>query len=97
MGQKPGTTLDKAKADVKKRTILTPQQRIDKAKAEVAALEAKVVATAKTKLAAAEQQVKQDTDRVAKAQAKLDASTAERDALKVQAGVTTEDPSTDES
>lgn len=70
----------------KTRTVLTAQQRIEKAKAELAALEAKEKDKAKTKLAAAEETVSKIEAKLAELNTKLESAKSDVAQLKVLAG-----------
>lgn len=85
------------KAETKKRTVLTPAQRAAKLQAEAKALLEREAEKAKAKIKGQEERVAQLQSQVDDRQAKLDAAKAELEQLKVAAGVSTEDPSTDES
>jgi hypothetical protein len=82
-------------AEKKKRTILTPTERIAKAKAEVEALEAKEKSKAQAKLDANAEALTKANAAVAKAQAKVDELTAQRTELQILAGVQPEAESTE--
>jgi chromosome segregation ATPase len=90
---KDSTKKDEAPA--KKRTVLTPAQRIEKLKAEAEALEKREAQRAAGKVAQAEANVTVLTERRDQAQAKLDAAEQELHDLRRAAGI--EAPSTDEA
>lgn len=71
-----------------KRTILSSAERIEKAKADLAALELKEQGKAKAKLGANEEALAKAEAAVTKAQAKVDELKAERLVLQELAGVT---------
>lgn len=89
MGTKPGTARDKAAAmenadkaarntePKRTRTVLTPAQRIEKAKADLAALEAKEANKAKAKHAAALDELSALRAKAKDIQSKVDAKEAE--------------------
>jgi chromosome segregation ATPase len=87
---------DQASTEKKKRTILTPEQKLAKMEADLQAAREAITNKAKLKLEAADARVTQLEGQVAKAQAKLDAAKAEREELRKQAGVPSEDDATDE-
>lgn len=91
MAEKPGTTKDKAAAESttkKTRTILSPTERIAKAKAEVAALEAKEQGKATKKLEANAAAITKAEQKLTAVQATVDQLKAERLELQALAGVT---------
>lgn len=93
----PKQETAETKAETKKRTVLTPAERIAKLKAEAEALEKREADRAKAKLVEAEARVTQLTEQRDRAQAKLDDAITVVNGLKVLAGIGTEDESTDES
>jgi hypothetical protein len=86
----PKTNTATEEKPAKKRTILSPAERIAKLKAEAEALEAKEKERARGKLAQAEENVKVLTERRDQAQAKLDDAITVVNGLKVLAGETEE-------
>lgn len=86
----PKTEKTTEEKPAKKRTILSPAERIAKLKAEAAALEAKQIEKAKGQLAQAEANVTTLTERRDQAQAKLDDAITVVNGLKVLAGQTEE-------
>jgi hypothetical protein len=85
---KGNTAVAEAKPETKKRTELTPAERIAKLKAEAEALEKREQEKAKSKLADADARVKQLTEQRDRAQAKLDDAITVRNGLAELAGIT---------
>lgn len=95
MAKQPTAASTPEVKEKKTRTILTPQQRIEKAKAELEALEAKEQGKAKAKLDAAVASVDKLKAKAAELETKIAAAESEVVELKKLAGI--EDTTTDES
>jgi hypothetical protein len=84
-----------APAEKKKRTILTPEQKLAKMEVELQAARDAIKAKAEAKLDAKRAELHKATEQVTKAQAKRDTIEAELDALLKQAGVEAEAETTE--